>query len=57
MVAAILAYSRTTYYFYAYYGLKTLISMVSDGSVQFLALAYVVRMALTPASLCTELRK
>ncbi|KAL2250029.1 hippocampus abundant transcript 1 protein [Sesamum indicum] len=37
----ILACSRTKYYFYAYYVLKTLIAMVSEGSVQFLALAYV----------------
>ncbi|KAK6131346.1 hypothetical protein DH2020_034914 [Rehmannia glutinosa] len=37
----ILAYSRTEYYFYAYYVLKTLIAMASEGSVQFLALAYV----------------
>ncbi|GFP98234.1 hippocampus abundant transcript 1 protein [Phtheirospermum japonicum] len=37
----ILAYSRTKYYFYAYYVLKTLIAMASEGSVQFLALAYV----------------
>ncbi|KAL1533377.1 hippocampus abundant transcript 1 protein isoform X1 [Salvia divinorum] len=37
----ILAYSRTRYYFYAYYVLKTLFSMATEGSVQFLALAYV----------------
>ncbi|KAG8377996.1 hypothetical protein BUALT_Bualt08G0092000 [Buddleja alternifolia] len=37
----ILAYGRTKYYFYAYYVLKTVISMTSEGSVQFLALAYV----------------
>ncbi|KAL7117606.1 hypothetical protein ACP275_03G081800 [Erythranthe tilingii] len=37
----ILAYRRTKYYFYAYYVFKTLISMASEGSVQFLALAYV----------------
>ncbi|KAK6115140.1 hypothetical protein DH2020_007409 [Rehmannia glutinosa] len=37
----ILAYSRTKNYFYAYYVLKTLIAMASEGSVQFLALAYV----------------
>ncbi|GER39960.1 major facilitator superfamily protein, partial [Striga asiatica] len=37
----ILAYNRTKYYFYAYYMLRTLISMASEGSVQFLALAYV----------------
>ncbi|KAK6131028.1 hypothetical protein DH2020_035226 [Rehmannia glutinosa] len=37
----ILAYSRTKWYFYAYYVLKTLIAMVTEGSVQFLALAYV----------------
>ncbi|GFP80143.1 hippocampus abundant transcript 1 protein [Phtheirospermum japonicum] len=38
---AILAYNRTKYYFYAYYVLKTLIAMATEGSVQFLALAYV----------------
>ncbi|KAL8524208.1 hypothetical protein ACS0TY_013976 [Phlomoides rotata] len=37
----ILAYSRTKYYFYAYYVLKTLIAMATEGSAQFLALAYV----------------
>ncbi|KAI3460433.1 hypothetical protein Pfo_017096 [Paulownia fortunei] len=37
----ILAYSRTKYYYYAYYVLKTLIAMAAEGSVQFLALAYV----------------
>ncbi|KAL6511904.1 hypothetical protein OROGR_021501 [Orobanche gracilis] len=37
----ILAYSRTKYYFYAYYVLKTVIAMITEGSVQFLALAYV----------------
>lgn len=37
----ILAYSRSTNYFYAYYVLRTVIAMVTDGSVQFLALAYV----------------
>ncbi|XP_059278934.1 uncharacterized protein LOC132033088 [Lycium ferocissimum] len=38
---AILAYSRTKYYFYAYYVLRTLIAMICEGSVQCLALAYV----------------
>ncbi|KAL3514814.1 hypothetical protein ACH5RR_027531 [Cinchona calisaya] len=38
---AILAYSRRKEFFYAYYVLRTLISMVTEGSVQFLALAYV----------------
>ncbi|XP_051123464.1 uncharacterized protein LOC127246252 [Andrographis paniculata] len=38
---AVLAYSRTRYYFYAYYVLKTLIAMGTEGSLQFLALAYV----------------
>ncbi|KAG9149030.1 hypothetical protein Leryth_010645 [Lithospermum erythrorhizon] len=38
---AILAYERTKYYFYAYYILRTLISMVCEGSVPCLALAYV----------------
>ncbi|KAL3845357.1 hypothetical protein ACJIZ3_002760 [Penstemon smallii] len=37
----ILAYSRTRNYFYTYYVLKTLIAMATEGSVQFLALAYV----------------
>ncbi|XP_047960629.1 hippocampus abundant transcript 1 protein [Salvia hispanica] len=37
----ILAYGRTRYYFYAYYALKTLFSMATEGSVHFLALAYV----------------
>ncbi|XP_027355490.1 uncharacterized protein LOC113865255 [Abrus precatorius] len=37
----ILAYSRTRQYFYAYYVFKILISMVCDGSVPCLALAYV----------------
>ncbi|PHU21031.1 hypothetical protein BC332_12182 [Capsicum chinense] len=38
---AILAYSRTKYFFYAYYVLRTLIAMTCEGSVEFLALAYV----------------
>ncbi|KAK7351780.1 hypothetical protein VNO77_11474 [Canavalia gladiata] len=38
---AILAYSRTRKFFYAYYVFKTLISMICDGSVPCLALAYV----------------
>ncbi|CAL1383812.1 unnamed protein product [Linum trigynum] len=38
---AILAYSRSRNFFYAYYVLKTLTSMVCEGSVQCLALAYV----------------
>ncbi|KZV20114.1 hippocampus abundant transcript-like protein 1-like [Dorcoceras hygrometricum] len=37
----ILAYRRTQYYFYAYYLLKTVIAMATEGSVHFLALAYV----------------
>ncbi|KAL1542862.1 hippocampus abundant transcript 1 protein isoform X1 [Salvia divinorum] len=37
----ILAYNTTRYYFYAYYVLTTLLSMATEGSVQFLALAYV----------------
>ncbi|KAL2512811.1 Major facilitator superfamily protein [Abeliophyllum distichum] len=37
----ILACSRTKYFFYTYYVLKTVIAMVTEGSVQFLALAYV----------------
>lgn len=38
---AILAYSRTRNYFYAYYVIKTLTSMICEGSVQCLSLAYV----------------
>ncbi|XP_031131372.1 hippocampus abundant transcript 1 protein-like [Ipomoea triloba] len=38
---AILAYSRSRYYYYAYYVLRTLIGMLCDGSVHCLALAYV----------------
>ncbi|GAB4828148.1 hypothetical protein Ancab_035064 [Ancistrocladus abbreviatus] len=38
---AVLAYSRTTKFFYAYYVLRTLIAMICDGSIQCLALAYV----------------
>lgn len=37
----ILAYKRTTSFFYAYYVLKTLTSMLCEGSVQCLAFAYV----------------
>lgn len=37
----ILAYSRTKYYVYAYYALKTITSMICEGSVVCLALAYV----------------
>ena len=44
--AAILAYRRTTDYFYAYYVLKTLTAMVSEGSVNCLALAYLVKLSL-----------
>lgn len=40
--AAILAYSRTREFYYAYYVLNTLISMATEGSVHCLALAYVV---------------
>ncbi|XP_020535467.1 tetracycline resistance protein, class G isoform X2 [Jatropha curcas] len=36
-----LAYSRTRYFFYAYYVLRTLTAMVCEGSVHCLALAYV----------------
>nr|TKS03210.1 hypothetical protein D5086_0000152070 [Populus alba] len=39
--SAILAYSRTRHFFYAYYVAKTLIAMVCEGSVPCLALAYV----------------
>ncbi|XP_028787707.1 uncharacterized protein LOC114743655 [Neltuma alba] len=38
---AILAYSRTQKFFYAYYVFKTLVSMICEGSVPCLALAYV----------------
>lgn len=38
---AILAYSRTRSFFYAYYVLKTVISIFCEGSVHCLALAYV----------------
>ncbi|CAN1771071.1 Tetracycline resistance protein, class B [Linum perenne] len=37
----ILAYSRTTEFFYAYYILRTLTAMLSEGSLNCLALAYV----------------
>ncbi|KAL7207013.1 hypothetical protein ACSBR2_019663 [Camellia fascicularis] len=37
----ILAYRRTTDFFYAYYVLKTLTAMVCEGSIQCLALAFV----------------
>ncbi|KAL8253435.1 hypothetical protein R6Q59_037128 [Mikania micrantha] len=37
----ILAYSREVGFFYAYFVLKTLVSMLCEGSVIFLALAYV----------------
>ncbi|KAJ8762293.1 hypothetical protein K2173_007450 [Erythroxylum novogranatense] len=39
--SAILAYSRTRNFFFAYYVLKILTAMVCEGSVQCLALAYV----------------
>ncbi|KAK3038898.1 hypothetical protein RJ639_028620 [Escallonia herrerae] len=38
---AILAYSRAKYFFFAYYVIKTLTSMLCEGSVLCLALAYV----------------
>ncbi|CAL5384612.1 unnamed protein product [Camellia sinensis] len=38
---AILAYSRTKDYFYAYYVVKTLTAMVCEGTVYCLALAYI----------------
>ncbi|KAI8533216.1 hypothetical protein RHMOL_Rhmol11G0279800 [Rhododendron molle] len=38
----ILAYSRTTNFFYAYYVSKTLTAVISEGSVLCLSLAYVV---------------
>uniref|UniRef100_A0A5B6YGE7 Putative hippocampus abundant transcript-like protein 1 n=1 Tax=Davidia involucrata TaxID=16924 RepID=A0A5B6YGE7_DAVIN len=37
----VLAYSRTTSFFYVYFAFRTLTAMVSEGSVQCLALAYV----------------
>ncbi|KAJ6684695.1 MAJOR FACILITATOR SUPERFAMILY DOMAIN-CONTAINING PROTEIN 10 [Salix purpurea] len=39
--SAILAYGRTRNFFYAYYVARTLIAMLSEGSVHCLALAYV----------------
>lgn len=42
VVAVTLAYSRTKSYFYVYYVLKIFTGMVCEGSVQCLALAYVV---------------
>ncbi|KAM7470953.1 hypothetical protein LguiA_009136 [Lonicera macranthoides] len=38
---AILAYSRRTNFYYAYYVFRTLTAMIGDGSIQCLALAYV----------------
>lgn len=52
MATAILAYSRTKYYFYAYYALRTLISMICEGSVQCIALAYVVILRLYDHQVC-----
>ncbi|KAJ6906446.1 hippocampus abundant transcript 1 protein-like [Populus alba x Populus x berolinensis] len=37
----ILAYSRTTGFFYAYYAVRTLTAMICEGSIDCLALAYV----------------
>ncbi|XVF00835.1 hypothetical protein REPUB_Repub04eG0036400 [Reevesia pubescens] len=37
---AVLACSRTTNYFYAYYVIRTLTAMISEGSINCLALAY-----------------
>ncbi|KAF7138447.1 hypothetical protein RHSIM_Rhsim07G0251300 [Rhododendron simsii] len=65
---AILACSREKSYFYAYYVLKTLISMVCEGSVHCLALAYVVSASvaaiatlymrvLLPESMADEIRR
>lgn len=42
ITTAILSWSRSRNFFYAYYVLKTLTSMVCEGSVHCLALAYVV---------------
>lgn len=42
LITVTLAYSRTKNYFYAYYILNILTGMVCGGSVQCLALAYVV---------------
>ncbi|KAJ6409967.1 hypothetical protein OIU84_009457 [Salix udensis] len=39
--SAILAYSRTTNFFYAYYVLRTLTAMICEGSINCLAFAYV----------------
>lgn len=52
MSTAILAYSRTKYFFYAYYVLRTLIAMTCEGSVEFLALAYVVILILEEHKFC-----
>lgn len=41
-IAAIMAYRRTTNFFYAFYIMKTLTDMVSEGTTVSLALAYVV---------------
>lgn len=41
--AAILAYSRETNFFYAFYVMRTLTAMTCEGSINCLALAYVVR--------------
>ncbi|XP_019165202.1 PREDICTED: hippocampus abundant transcript 1 protein-like [Ipomoea nil] len=38
---AILAFGRTTYFYYTYYVLRTITGMVSDGGIQCMALAYV----------------
>jgi len=42
MFAVILAYSRETQFFYAYFVVRTLASMAGEGSFHCLALAYVV---------------
>ena len=42
-ISAILAWSRSRNFFYAYFVLKTLTSMVCEGSVHCLTLAYVVK--------------
>ncbi|KAL2538129.1 Major facilitator superfamily protein [Forsythia ovata] len=47
----ILACSRTKYFFYTYYVLKTVIAIVTEGCVQFLALAYVVAASMAVISL------
>lgn len=43
LIAVILAYGRSAYYVYAYLLIKTVTSMLCEGSVFCIALAYVVK--------------